>query len=126
VPILYISATDRKAQINGAAFPTLFVMAMDYLPIQASAVPCERIFSSSAETNTKKRNRISPLLMEALQMLKFHLKKERLNFMQGWTTSEKLMTEDDPDVDLLRKLLEGDYQDALDSVIRSINTDEDF
>ncbi len=27
-------------------------MAMDYLPIQASAVPCERVFSSSAETNT--------------------------------------------------------------------------
>jgi hAT family C-terminal dimerisation region len=53
---------------------------MDYLPIQASAVPCERVFSSSAETDTKKRNRIKPELMEALQILKFALKKERLNF----------------------------------------------
>jgi hypothetical protein len=53
---------------------------MDYLPIQSSAVPCERVFSSSAETNTKKRNRIKPELMEALQVLKFAMKKERLNF----------------------------------------------
>jgi hypothetical protein len=53
---------------------------MDYLPIQASAVPCERVFSSSAETDTKKRNRIKPELMEALQVLKFALKKSRLNF----------------------------------------------
>jgi len=100
-------------------------MAMDYLPIQASAVPCERIFSSSAETDTKKRNRINPLLLEALQMLKFHLKKERLNFTAGWITSEKQMVDDDPDEDLLCKLLEGDYQDALDSAICSANDDED-
>ena len=53
---------------------------MDYLPIQASAVPCERIFSSSAEADTKKRNRIKPELMEALQILKFSLKKARLDF----------------------------------------------
>ena len=43
---------------NHETFPTLFKIAMDYLPIQASAVPCEQIFSSSAETDTKKRNRI--------------------------------------------------------------------
>lgn len=70
---------------------------MDYLPIQASAVPCERVFSSSAETDTKKRNRISSRLMEALQMLKFHLKKERLDFTRGWVTSQKLLLEDEPD-----------------------------
>src|ERR1700678_3810100 len=57
----------KMLQVNEGSFPTLFAIAMDYLPIQASAVPCERIFSSSAETDTKKRNHISPLLMEALQ-----------------------------------------------------------
>jgi hypothetical protein len=100
-------------------------MVMDYLPIQALAVPCEHIFSSSTETDTKKRNRISPLLQEALQMLKFHLKKERLSFTTNWITSEKEMVDDDPDEDLLRMLLEGDYQDALDSAIRSVNDGED-
>jgi hypothetical protein len=94
------------SQVNGTTFPTLFKMAMNYLPVQASAVPCERIFSLSAETDMKKQNRISPLLMEALQMLKFHLKKECLNFTNSWVTAESQMTEDDPDaVDLLGNLL---------------------
>jgi hypothetical protein len=96
-------------------------MAMDYLPIQASAVPCERIFSSSAETGTKKRNRISPLLMEALQVLKFYLKKERLNLTAGWITSEKDLVDDDPEEDLLQKVLRSDFQDAFDHAIRSVN-----
>jgi hypothetical protein len=96
-------------------------MAMDYLPIQASAVPCEHIFSSSAETGTKKRNRISPLLMEALQVLKFYLKKERLNLTAGWITSEKDLVDDDPEEDLLQKVLRSDFQDAFDRAIRSVN-----
>jgi hypothetical protein len=102
-------------------------MAMDYLPIQASSVPCERIFSSSAETDTKKRNRISPLLMEALQMLKFYLKKERLNFTQNWLTPENHMTHDEPDEeDLLCRLLQPEnFEDGLDCVIKSINAHED-
>jgi hypothetical protein len=76
---------------------------MDYLPIQASAVPCEHIFSSSGETYTKRRNRISPPLMEALQMVKFSLKKERLNFTEGWQASQK-----DMEYDLMCALSSGD------------------
>src|SRR5258708_17765664 len=71
-------------QINKVEFPTLFGIALDYLPIQASSVPCERVFSSTKETNTLKCNRIHPALMEALQTLKFLLKKERFNFTSGW------------------------------------------
>jgi len=95
-------------------------MVMDYLPIQASAVPCKRVFSSSGETDTKQRNRINPLTMEALQMLKFHLRKERLNFTKGWMTSEKQMVNDTPDEDLLAGLLKGDFQDKLDKAVKSI------
>jgi len=65
---------------------------MDHLPIQATSVPCERVFSSAKDTDTAKRNRISPALMEALQLLKSSLKKERLNFMSGWQTSEAAMS----------------------------------
>jgi hypothetical protein len=101
-------------------YPTIFRMAMDYLPIQASAVPCERVFSSSAETDTKKRNRISPILMEALQMLKFHLKKERLDFTRGWITSQKLLLEDEPDEPVT---INRPVQD-LDSILRTIMQEE--
>jgi hypothetical protein len=65
---------------------------MDYLPIQASAVACERVFSSSAETDTKKRNRIKPELMEALQVLKFALKKDRLDFTADLKFPEQALT----------------------------------
>ena len=65
-------------------------MAVDYLPIQGSSVPCERVFSSSAETVTKRRNKISPELMEELQMLKYSLKKGRpISFTQGTSKEEE-------------------------------------
>lgn len=57
---------------------------MDIIPIQGSAVPCERVFSSAKETMTPRRNRIKPELMEALQVLKFSVKKGRgLDFTSG-------------------------------------------
>jgi hypothetical protein len=47
-------------------------------------VPCERVFSSGKETMTPRRNRISPELMEELQLLKFSFKKgEQLTFTEG-------------------------------------------
>jgi len=66
---------------------------MDYLQIQASAVPCEWAFSSGAETLTAHHNHIKPALMETLQMLKFTLKKQHLNFTKDLLTSEQIMDE---------------------------------
>jgi hAT family C-terminal dimerisation region len=85
--IMFILINCRQTYEH--TFPTIFRIAMDYLPIQASAVPCERVFSSSAETDTKKRNRILPELMEALQVLKYSLKKSRLNFTAHLDLPEK-------------------------------------
>jgi hypothetical protein len=116
---------DKVLQTNRTTYPTIFAIAMDYLPIQASSVPCERVFSSSAETDTKRRNRISPLMMEALQMLKFQLRKERLDFMTGWKTLREEMIDDDPEEDLLHKVLLANFQDNLDSVIQAIDKHED-
>ena len=54
----------------------MYCVALDVLPAQASAVSCERMFSSSKETDTLCRNRLSPEVMEALQILKYFYKQE--------------------------------------------------
>jgi hypothetical protein len=109
--------------MNQMTFPTLFAMAMDYLPIQASSVPCERVFSSSAETDTKRRNRIGPPLMEALQMLKFYLKKDRFSFTAAWITEEEQMVDDRPDGDLLANLLDEDFLVGFDCLVKFLDKD---
>ncbi|SJL09542.1 uncharacterized protein ARMOST_12922 [Armillaria ostoyae] len=77
-----LSSTLLFWQENRTRYPTMFLMAMDILPIQGSSVPCERVFSSGKQTTTDRRSRITPELMEALQMLKFGLKHDvsALNF----------------------------------------------
>ena len=51
---------------------------MDILPVQASAIACERLFSSK-ETCTPCQSCINPELMEALQTLKFSFHSETLD-----------------------------------------------
>jgi len=115
-------------QINKAEFPTLFSIAMDYLPIQASSVPCERVFSSAKETDTLKRNRIHPVLMEALQTLKFSLKKERFNFTSGWQTAlsdMKRTGKTRTTKDLLAHLLSGDREATTDALLHALSDSDD-
>ncbi|KAF5347876.1 hypothetical protein D9757_013414 [Collybiopsis confluens] len=72
-------------------YPTIYKLAMDVLPIQGTSVPSERVFSSAGETNTKRRSRISPEMMQALQVLKFGIKSRgSLNFTAGLTQEEQL------------------------------------
>lgn len=64
---------------------------MDILPIQASSMPCERVFSSSKETTTARRNKLSPQLVEALQVLKFgHKHNKLLNFTAGLDQDDEM------------------------------------
>lgn len=52
-------------------------MAVDVLPAQASSVSSERVFSSSKLTCTRERNRISAGLVEALQVVKHSIRRQR-------------------------------------------------
>ena len=106
-------------------------MALDYLPIQVSSVPSKHTFSSSAETDTKRRNRIHPVLMEALQMLKFSLKQWWINFTDGWAVTEEELeyyADDDEDsADLLGKLTSEIREDGIDidEVIHIVGQDDE-
>ena len=51
--------------------------------------PVNRVFSLSAQTDTKWCNHIEPELMETLQMLKYGLKKAQLDFTGMWVIEEE-------------------------------------
>ena len=71
---------------------------MDVLAIQGSAVPCERVFSSGKETMSARRSQIKCDLMEALQMLKFSLKRDQeLDFTAGSGRQAELQELEDLD-----------------------------
>ena len=95
---------------------------MDFLPVQEISVPCKWVFSSVKETDTAKQNWISPVLMEALQLLKFSLKKERLDFMAGWAMPESAMDgTPKPNCDLLNNLIVGNPKTAMEDILNELN-----
>ena len=99
-------------------------MAMDYLPIQASSVPCERAFSSCAETDTKRRNRLSTSLIEALQVMKAYYRSDDvLDFVSSRFSSERELSADYPDSDHLLTLADGSPE-TLDNVIAAMVSEE--
>ena len=59
-------------------FPLLWKIALDVLLIQASAAPCERVFSSNKETDSARRSDMASLKIEELQILKFDYWSRRL------------------------------------------------
>jgi hypothetical protein len=94
------------------AHPLLFPVALDVLPVQASAVPCERAFSSSKETCALRRSLLSASTLEVLQVLKQLYKGEHLQFV-----SHLLAKEDDYAIDRATEA-------AIHELISSGNTEE--
>jgi hypothetical protein len=74
----------------------------------------------------KKRNRINPVLMEALQMLKFTLKQSHLDFTKNWVMPESFLQDQEPDLDedLLADLLRLDSEDTIDRIIHNFGDDD--
>ncbi|KAL1671255.1 hypothetical protein EV122DRAFT_295582 [Schizophyllum commune] len=62
---------------------------MIIFPIQGSAVPCERVFSSVKETMTDRRSHITPNLMQELQVLKYAL-NHGMSFTAGLSREAEL------------------------------------
>lgn len=61
--------------------------------------------------------------MEALQLLKFSLKRKRLDFMDGWGTNySEMLSHADDEPDLLAEI--SDPKSRLDKVIAAVLSDD--
>ncbi|KZT31524.1 hATC-domain-containing protein, partial [Sistotremastrum suecicum HHB10207 ss-3] len=65
----------RWWQEHNIRYPTLSRLAVDVLPVQASSVACERLFSAAKHATTDQRSRLGTEKLEQLQMLKASWKK---------------------------------------------------
>jgi hypothetical protein len=68
---------------------------------------------------------MSLLLMEALQLLKFMLKKECLNFMEGWATLEATLLVVPKPTYNLNALSKGNSNIVLDKILKEFLKDDD-
>ncbi|KIJ92167.1 hypothetical protein K443DRAFT_45922, partial [Laccaria amethystina LaAM-08-1] len=85
--------------------PLLYATKMDVLPMQASSVPCERVFLSSKETDTLHQSQLSPEMMEMFQVLKFQYHSGRLDFNNKWIASEAELSVADISLELVDEML---------------------
>lgn len=53
-------------KLNSSSFPILSNMAKDFLAMPATSVSCEQMFSKAGDIITKKRNNISPTIIEKI------------------------------------------------------------
>ena len=90
--LIWLVTTDKHQHV----YPVLFHLAMDVLPAQATAVPSERVFSSSKETCTLRRSQLGPTTIEMLQVLKYLYQWERLDFTTGLLAMEEDYTIEGP------------------------------
>ncbi|CAA7268998.1 unnamed protein product [Cyclocybe aegerita] len=88
-------------QVHQGEHELFWRLALDVLPVQASAVPCEHVFSSSKETDVCRWSKIAPLKMEELQMLKFIYRNDWLTFADGLVCTEQEFM-----IDELRKYID--------------------
>ena len=64
-------------------------LALNYLPIMASSVSSERALSSAGITISKRRNRLGPDIVEALQFLKCWFRRDLIFREEPSVTNEK-------------------------------------
>ena|SRR5882762_7615647 len=106
-------------QSKQGTYPLLWRIALDVLPAQASAVPCDRVFSSSKETDALRRSSLSLVVMEILQVLKYIFRNDRLSFTNDLLCCEEELSVIDIPRETVEELLSmgkiNELKDLLDS-----------
>ena len=69
--VIIVAPSLMVHQNHAIEYPTLARIALDYLPSQASSVPCERLFSASKQTAVDRCACLHHDKFEQLQILKF-------------------------------------------------------
>jgi hypothetical protein len=77
----------NKVQVHSTIYPTLARIALDVLPVQASSVPCERLFSAGKEVADERCARLGAQRFEQLQMLKFEWRGTNMDY-SAWNSSQ--------------------------------------
>ncbi|KAF7770801.1 hypothetical protein Agabi119p4_6775 [Agaricus bisporus var. burnettii] len=109
-------------QDHAPVYPTLARIALDVLPIQASAVPCERLFSASKQVATDRRSRLGSDRFEELLVMK----SAWWGTMVDWAAVNTAEVEEVDLVDYV-DFLEADKQaQEWEEVIEISDTQSDF
>ena len=101
---------------------------MDVLPVQASAMACKWVFSSSKETCTLRQSWLKPQLLSALQVLKYGYKySHQLSFVSDLIALEANYTIDGPITEaavdeLLRDAKYNELEDSRKNINISVST----
>lgn len=105
-------------QQNVHRYPTLARIALDVLPVQASSVACERLFSSAKLTATDLRSRLGPDELEKLQLLKFDWKREVFDLAKENDNYEQEMLIDEEFYRGLESLdaIDGEWENEEDHI----------
>jgi hypothetical protein len=93
-------------------YPTLARIALDILPIPASSVPCERLFSAAKEVADDRRSRLGAKKFEELQVMKFAWRNTIPN-LAAWNTN---------DIEEINGSIIGEYK----TLLSDDNWQEDF
>ncbi|KAF9239469.1 ribonuclease H-like domain-containing protein [Melanogaster broomeanus] len=88
-----VTTDEEYHSANAKATPRFLPSLWTISRSRPHSIPCERVFSSSVDTDTKDRKRISPTLVEILQMLKYDFRKRRLTFTAGTQLDQRDLLE---------------------------------
>lgn len=80
---LHHGCSNLYRQINCERYPTVARIALDVIPAQGSAVPCEHLFSGSKQTATDLRASLGPERFEELQILKSDWRETVFDYAQA-------------------------------------------